>query len=314
MLSLYFCAPFERYMTMSLINSLIVASIPLIPKFIVRRFAAPYIAGITIDEAIATVKKINTSGAMATIDLLGEFIEHQSRATQDVEELKVLIKAIHQHGVNSNVSIKPTQMGLLLDPEFCYQNIRELVTLAKETGNFIRIDMEDSPCTQLEIDLYLRLRKEFDNVGLVIQAYLHRTDADIDLLISHQANLRICKGIYVEPASVAIKDKQAIRDNFLKQVEKMFINNCYVGVATHDEYLVNETIKLVEKHQVKREDFEFQMLLGVLPKMRESLIKKGYRLRIYVPYGNQWYGYSTRRFKENPEIAGYVAKALFGLK
>lgn len=298
----------------SVLNKLIVAAIPAIPKFIVRKFASPYIAGEKLEDAIKTIKKLNEKGAMATCDLLGEFIHHKDQATRDMEELKKLLIAIHEEKLNSNVSLKPTQMGLLLDEEFAFSNIRQLVSLAGEQGNFIRIDMEDSPCTQKEIDLYLRLRKEFDNVGLVIQAYLKRTDSDVDLLIANQANLRICKGIYVEPETIAYKDKQEIRDNFLKQVEKMFANKCYVGVATHDEYLVNETLKLVEKHKVRKEDFEFQMLLGVLPKLRDSLLKKGFRLRVYVPYGEQWYGYSTRRFKENPEVAGHVVRALFGLK
>ncbi len=298
----------------SLFNKFIVASIPLIPKVIVRRFATPYIAGEKLEDALTTIRKINGLGAMATCDLLGEFIHHKERATRDVEELKSLITAISREKLDSNVSIKPTQMGLLLDEEFAYQNIRSLVELAKSQNMFIRIDMEDSACTQKEIDLYLRLRKEFDNVGLVIQAYLKRTDQDVDLLIQNRANLRICKGIYVEPEAIAFKDKQEIRDNFLKQIEKLFVSGCYVGVATHDEYLVTETIKLVRKHQVKKDNFEFQMLLGVLPRLRDSILKQGYRLRVYVPYGEQWYGYSTRRFKENPEVAGYVFKALFGLK
>ncbi len=298
---------------MSVFNNLIVSCIPLVPKFLVRKFAAPYIAGETIEDAVATVKKINASGAVATIDLLGEFITEKSQATHDTAELKRLLKAINDHGLKSNVSIKPTQFGLLLDGEFAFENIRDLVSTAKEYGNFIRIDMEDSPCTQMEIDLYLRLRKEFDNVGLVIQAYLYRTDADVNLLIANKANLRICKGIYVEPENIAIKDKQEIRNNFLKQVEKMFVAKCYVGVATHDEYIVNEVYKLIEKHKVQPSDFEFQMLLGVLPKLRKSIIEKGYKLRIYVPFGKQWYGYSVRRFKENPQVAGYVAKAIFGL-
>lgn len=298
----------------SLFNRLVVASIPLVPKPIVRYFARPYIAGESLADALNTIRDINRLGAMATCDLLGEFITEKSQATRDLEELKNLIRAIHQEKLNSNVSVKPTQMGLLLDEEFAYSNIKELVQLASQTGNFIRIDMEDSACTQKEIDLYLRLKKEFSNVGLVIQAYLKRTNADIDLLVKENANLRLCKGIYREPAEIAIHDREAIRASFLRQVEQMFIHNCYVGVATHDEYLVNATIELVKKHQVRKEAFEFQMLLGVLPALRDRILSEGYRLRIYVPYGKQWYGYSTRRFKENPEIAGYVAKAILGIR
>lgn len=298
---------------MSIFNNFIVSTIPIIPKFIVRRFANAYIAGETINDAVAAVKKANAIGSMTTVDLLGEFITDKSQAVRDTEELKKVLKAIKDNNLDSNVSIKPTQFGLLLDPEFAYQNIRSLIELAKEYGNFIRIDMEDSPCTQLEIDLYLRLRKEFDNVGLVIQAYLHRTDADVDLLIAHRANLRICKGIYVESPTIAIKDREGIRTNYLKQIEKMFANKCYVGIATHDEYLVDEVYKLIEKYNMKKEEFEFQMLLGVLPKLRDSILAKGWRLRTYVPYGKEWYGYSVRRFKENPQMAGYVAKAVFGL-
>lgn len=298
----------------SLFNRLVVASIPFVPKPIVRYFAKPYIAGETLADALATIREINRLGAMATCDLLGEFITEKTQATRDLEELKSLIRAIHREKLDSNVSVKPTQMGLLLDEEFAYSNIRELVQLAGQTSNFIRIDMEDSACTQKEIDLYLRLKKEFPNVGLVIQAYLKRTDADIELLVKEKANLRLCKGIYREPADIAFHDREAIRASFVRQVEQMFIHKCYVGVATHDEYLVNKTIELVKKHQIKKEEFEFQMLLGVLPKLRDRILAEGFRLRIYVPYGKQWYGYSTRRFKENPEIAGYVAKAILGIR
>lgn len=298
----------------SLFNRLVVASIPFVPKPLVRYFAKPYIAGETLADALTTIREINQMGAMATCDLLGEFITEKAQATRDLEELKKLIRAIHEEKLDSNVSVKPTQMGLLLDEEFAYLNIRELVQLANQTSNFIRIDMEDSACTQKEIDLYLRLKKEFPNVGLVIQAYLKRTDADIDLLVKEKANLRLCKGIYREPADIAFHDREAIRASFLRQVEQMFSHQCYVGVATHDEYLVNATIDLVKKHQLRKEEFEFQMLLGVLPKLRDRILAEGFRLRIYVPYGKQWYGYSTRRFKENPEIAGYVAKAILGIR
>jgi len=207
---------------------------------------------------------------------------------------------------------------LLLDKEKAYENIREIVKKAAEYNNFVRIDMEDSQCTDMEIELYSRLKTEFpENVGLVFQAYLKRTLDDLKMLYERfhkdgaHNNYRLCKGIYVEPAEIAYKDKEEIRKHYLEDLEFLLSHGEYVGIATHDKYLVDEAYKLIEKYKVDKDMYEFQMLYGVTPDLRKSIVAKGHKMRVYVPFGEDWFGYSTRRLKENPKIAGDIVKALF---
>jgi len=300
---------------MSLFDKLIVWGIPFVPKPIVGYFSKSYISGPDLQDAVRKVKELNAKGMMATMDLLGEEISRKEQATEAAEEYKRMLKTIHEEQLDSNVSVKPTHMGLSLDAEFCYQSIRGIIEVAKSYNNFVRIDMEDRHTTTQTIDMFLRLKKEFKgHVGTVIQAYLRRTSADINRLIEEKANLRFCKGIYVEPRQDAYKDMPIVNENYKFNLEKLLANKCYVGIATHDEILVWHALSVIEKLKLKKEEYEFQMLLGVDEELRDIIVASGHRLRVYVPYGKDWYAYSTRRLKENPRMARMVLKKLFGLK
>jgi proline dehydrogenase len=296
---------------MALFHRLLVAFLPFIPKPIVSIFSKPYIAGAYIEDAMRIIRRLNKNGAMATVDILGEEISSKPEAQEVTEKYIVLLSIIDQEKLDANISIKPTNLGLKIDTEFCYRNIHRILEAAVSFNNFVRIDMEDYTCTSDTIDIYLRLKQEFQNVGTVLQSYLRRTIDDVNRLITHHTNLRLCKGIYVEPYHIAYKDGEIVNHNFSYCLEKLLKANCYVGIATHDEKLIWHALQLIDQLQLKKEDYEFQMLLGVTEKLRDIIIQAGHRLRVYVPYGDDWYGYSLRRLKENPSIAGYVVKNLF---
>ena len=291
--------------------------IPFMPKKLVWIFSKKYIAGETIDDAIKVSRNLNSNGIKITIDLLGEFITNLDQAAENKKAYLAIIDRVQQENIDGNYSLKPTSFGLLLDKEICYAHIREIVAKAVSFGNFVRIDMEDSPCTDLEIALFRKLKKEFpENVGLVIQAYLKRTLQDLtDLNDIHSAgtplNFRLCKGIYIEPEAIAYKKYQEINKHFLADLEYMFAHGYYPGIATHDKPLVEGAYKLIEKYKVPKVLYEFQMLYGVTPELRRSIVEKGHTMRVYVPFGKEWFGYSTRRLKENPKMATHIIKALF---
>ena len=299
---------------MSLFNKLIIVTLPLVPKFLVYVFAKKYIAGPDLEDAVKLITEFNSKGISATIDLLGEEIKNREEALQVVASYREVLAAIVAHKLDSNISIKPTHLGLKIDKEFCYQNILDLVLEAKKNNNFVRIDMEDHTCTSDTIDVYLRLHKDFQNVGVVIQSYLRRTIDDLNLLIRHKSNLRLCKGIYVETREIAYKDPEIINYNFVYGLEKLLASGCYVGIATHDEKIVWQALSLIDKLKLKKDEYEFQMLLGVDEQLRNIIVSAGHRLRVYVPFGKKWYAYSVRRLKENPSIARNVIKNIFGLK
>ncbi len=291
--------------------------LPYLPKSFIWIFSKRYIAGKSIADAIRVSKELNNQGIMVTIDLLGEFITDLDEAERNKQDYLDLIDTIQKENINGNYSLKPTMFGLLLDKEVCYKHIREIVAKAAAYNNFIRVDMEDSNCTDMEIELYRKLKAEFPkNVGLVVQAYLKRTYNDIENLMDINSqetplNYRLCKGIYVEPATIAFKNHDEINQHYLEDLELMFINGVYPCIATHDKYLVDSAYKLVEKYKVPNDNYEFQMLYGVTPELRQSIVDNGHRMRVYVPFGLQWFGYSTRRLKENPKMASYIIKALF---
>jgi proline dehydrogenase len=291
--------------------------LPLMPKKLVWIFSRKYIAGETIDDAIRACRALNKQKIRITIDLLGEFITKLDEATENKKAYLEIIERIEQEKIDGNYSLKPTSFGLLIDAEACYRNIREIVAKAASYGNFVRVDMEDSQCTDLEIDLFRKLHREFPaNVGLVLQAYMRRTLKDIkDMEDMHQAsiplNFRLCKGIYVEPEAIAYKKYQEVNDHFLEDLEYMFSKGMYPGIATHDKPLVEGAYRLIEKYGVARSRYEFQMLYGVTPDLRQSIVDKGHTMRVYVPFGKEWFGYSTRRLKENPKMATHIIKALF---
>ncbi len=299
---------------MSLFDKMIVWGIPFVPKPIVGFFSKNYIAGSKLEDALRVVKDLNSQGMMATMDLLGEEITRLEQAAAAAEEYKLMLKTIDEQKLDANVSLKPTHMGLNLDAEFCYNNIRNIVETAKSYDNFVRIDMEDHTVTDKTIDMYLNLKSEFEgHVGTVIQSYLRRTSDDVNRLMKHKANLRLCKGIYVEPREIAYKDMAIINENFNHSLEKLLRNKCYVGIATHDEKLVWYALKVIEDLMLNRDEYEFQMLLGVDEQLRKIIVNAGHRLRVYIPYGKDWYAYSTRRLKENPRMARMVLKKIFGL-
>ncbi|HHE56075.1 MAG TPA: proline dehydrogenase [Caldithrix abyssi] len=293
-------------------DQLIVWGLPLVPKPIVKFFSKIYIAGSTLEEGVAKVKELNAKGIMATMDLLGEFSTDEKICLQAADSYIEMLRTIDREKLDSNVSLKPTHMGLMISKDFCYQNIRRVVQEAQKLGNFVRIDMEDHTTTDTTIEIYLKLKEEFggQHVGTVIQAYLRRTIDDINHLIEHKANLRLCKGIYVEPKKVAFKDMAIINESFKYNLDKLLSNGCYTGIATHDEKLIYHALTVIDRLKLKRENYEFQMLLGVQEELREILVNTGHRLRVYVPFGKDWYGYSTRRLKENPRMAGYVFKRI----
>lgn len=296
---------------MSLLNTLIVKVTQMLPKSMVRVFAGKYIAGEELQDAINLVKTLNSKGIYATMDVLGESIKNKEEAIGAKKKCLEVLDAIETNKLKANLSIKPTQMGLAIDEEFAYQQILEIVQKAKSFNNFIRIDMEDSPNTDSTIKVYKKLHEKIGHVGIVLQAYLKRTLNDVEQLNKLGTNYRLCKGIYIESESIAYKDKQMIRDNFLKALRLMLKNGNYVGIATHDDYLIEYSYKMIKEMNIPKDKFEFQMLLGVKEDLRYKINSDGYKVRIYVPFGKDWYAYSIRRLKENPQIAGYVFKNIF---
>ncbi len=297
---------------MSFLNKLVITAMPLIPKAIVGRVARRYIAGTTLDDGVRTVKRLNQAGMMTTMDLLGEDVKDAREAESVRDNILPILRAISKNNLDSNISIKPTQLGLTIDRELGYRNVRAVLEEARNLGNFVRINMEDAHTTDNTIGIYRRLRQDgFTNMGVVTQAYLHRGEADVRALVKEGANFRLCKGIYNESPSIAYKGRQEIRNNFMKLLQIMLEEGSYVGIATHDDYLIDGAYDLIQKMGLKPAQYEFQMLLGVRESRRDEILRDNHRLRVYVPYGEQWYAYSTRRLKENPAMAWYITKAIF---
>lgn len=297
---------------MSVLNSLIAKTLPLVPKAIVGKVSSRYIAGENLADAIRVVKEINDLGMMATLDILGEDVYEREVAESIRLQWENVLREIRNRELDSNISIKLSQLGFRFDQDYCYRTTRTLVQAAAEKGNFVRIDMEDSSMTGVTIEIYKRLRGDgFENIGIVIQAYLHRSDKDVRELAKMKANFRLCKGIYIESPDIAYQDRDEIRRSYGLLLRTMIEAGCYVGIATHDDYLIEKAYELIEKNRVDKSHYEFQMLLGVRDQLRRSIVQEGHRLRVYVPYGEQWYAYSVRRLKENPRIAGYVLKSMF---
>lgn len=300
---------------MSFFSKLIAASIPIIPKPIVGFFARPYIAGESLADGISTVKDLNAKGIMATMDVLGESVNSREEALAMREQCAQVLHAINEHGLDSNLSIKPTQLGLAIDTAFFDENIRVLLDIARGYDNFIRLDMEDHPFTDATLDMYKRLRRDYGkHVGVVLQAYLHRTEDDLkNLIAGGDTNIRLCKGIYVEPEAISFRNRKMVQDNFNLLLDIGLKGGVYFGIATHDDVLIEHALLRIRELELKRETYEFQMLLGVRERRRDEIVNMGHRLRVYVPFGDQWYAYSTRRLKENPSMAMHVVKAIFGI-
>ena len=298
---------------MSLVDSAIVRLLPAVPKPVVRRISAHYIAGEELDDALRVVLQLNHEGKLATIDVLGEEITEPEEAQAIAAAYREAFEAIERGRLDSNVSIKPTALGLKLGYELFRENLTDVVEHAASRGNFVRIDMEDSSTTDDTLRLYRELRAAgHHNVGVVLQARLKRTLADIAELADLKPNVRLCKGIYLEPPELAYRDFDSIRASFVHALEALLEAGCYVGIATHDEWLLEQGQRLVSTRGLGREDYEFQMLLGVRPALGDELVRGGHRLRIYTPFGKHWYAYSLRRLQENPKIAGYIAADTVG--
>ena len=297
---------------MNLANQLILSMIQFLPRPVVRRFAMRYIAGEELDDAIRVVRALNSKKMMGTIDVLGENVSTREESLKAAREGEEVLHSINKNQIDTNLSIKLTQFGLKIDQEFCYSNVKRLLEIASGYNQFVRIDMEDSSTTSDTLRLYERLRSGgFENVGVVIQANMRRSKKDIQGLISLKTNIRLCKGAYIEPESIALRGREEIRFNFLRLLRMLLDGKCYVGIATHDDFLIQGATQYIQEMKLQKSDYEFQMLYGVRSKLRDQIVAYGHRLRVYVPFGQYWYAYSMRRFKENPQMIRYVLRSLF---
>lgn len=291
--------------------------LPLMPKKLVYVFAKKYIAGSTLEDAVACTKRIGQLGGRTTIDVLGEFVTQKEQSIHDRDMCMKVIDTIEEYQLPSYLSVKPTSLGVGIDFEFGYQNIRMLYERAKSKNVFIRLDMENVPFTQMTIDIYKRLRSEgFDNIGIVLQAYLKRTEDDLRSLLPYSPNVRLCKGIYNELPEHAYKDREKIREQYkllLGMLLDSTADGTYANIATHDEPLIRYAEEQLKERGLSKEQYQFEMLLGVREERRNKLLESGHNVCIYVPFGDDWYGYSTRRLKENPKMAGHIFKAIFGI-
>jgi proline dehydrogenase len=273
----------------------------------VHRVAKRYIAGERLDDALVTVRRLAASGCVATIDILGEHITSREQAQATREAYKEALVRLDAEALPSGISAKPTALGLGIDPAFCLANLEDLAERAAEHGRFLRVDMEESTYTGATLDLVDELHRRHRNVGAVVQARLRRSGADIERLLPRGISVRLCKGIYEEPPDIAFQDFQEIRESYLRLLDPLLAAGCFVGVATHDPFLVDQALRLVERHGVPADGFEFQMLMGVGEPLRARLVAAGHRVRVYVPYGRDWFGYSMRRLQENPRMARQIA-------
>jgi proline dehydrogenase len=297
----------------SLVDSAIVRLLPAVPRPVVRKISERYIAGEELDDALRLVRRLNDQGKLATIDVLGEEIAAPDEARAIAAAYRETFEAIERGRLDSNVSVKPTALGLKLGYDLFRSNLLDVVKHAAERDNFVRIDMEDSSTTDDTLRAYRELRDAgHENVGIVLQARLKRTPADLAELAELRPNVRLCKGIYLERAEIAYRDFDSIRAAFVQSLEELLELGCYVGIATHDEWLVEQGERLVAARGLGREEYEFQMLLGVRSGLGDELVRAGHRLRIYTPFGRHWYAYSLRRLQENPKIAGYIAADTVG--
>lgn len=293
-------------------NELLVSLLPYTPHSLVKIFAAPYIAGEDTQAAMQVCQELKQAGFATTLDILGEAVHDPPAAQAALERYLQLMDDILAHDISRNISIKGTALGMAFDFQAARRNIRSLVAEAQQRGIFVRLDMENSPYTQITIDIYRELHRDFANIGMVLQAYLYRSLDDVKLLAAEKANLRICKGIYQEPPEIAIQDREAIRDHYLQILEIQLKEGSYTGIATHDLVLIEKAQEMIRRLQIPSEKYEFQALLGVpIQETLKALIRDGHKVRIYVPFGADWFAYASRRLKENPNLAGYIVKNLF---
>ena len=299
----------------SILNQVILQIISRLPKKIVFIFAGKYVAGEKINTLIKATSEINKKGFDATIDILGEHVKDKNITTEITEQYSNIYEHIQKNNLKSNISLKPSHIGLDISYDHCFTNLLKVAKIAKKNKNFLRIDMEDSKNTSNTIKLLNEAHKQYDNIGTVFQAYLIRTIDDIKKLNYKNVNYRLCKGIYNESSEIAIKDKNAINENYIKILKEGFKRNHYIGIATHDIQLLESVYDLIKKYNIKKNQFEFQVLYGVpMHGWLKKHLNNGYKVRVYIPFGPDWYDYSIRRLKENPNIIWYVLKNIFGYK
>jgi proline dehydrogenase len=280
-------------------------------KYGLRFGAARFVAGATLKSALETIEELNQQGMMVTVDHLGEFVYNEKEANEMADHCIDALESMAEKKLDSNLSLKMTSMGLDISKELCLKNMLRILEVARKHNNFVRIDMEDYAHLDITLDVYFELRKAYENVGLVIQAYLYRSEEDIKKLSELNTNLRLVKGAYKESAKVAFPVKKDVDENFKKIIELQLQNGNYAGVATHDDAMIEHTKRFAEENKVPLDQFEFQMLYGIRTELQKQLVDEGYRVRIYVPYGNDWYGYFMRRLAERPANVAFVLKGIF---
>ncbi|MCH8621403.1 proline dehydrogenase family protein [Undibacterium sp. TS12] len=299
---------------MQLFNALMARAMPWIPRALIQKISRRYIAGDNLTDTVACVRQLNRLGFAVTIDVLGESASNLQQTADTAREYMRVLMAIQDQGLNASVSVKPTALGLLLDMQDCAQHMGQILACAKRHQTSVCMDMEDVSCTQKEIELFTSLNTRYSNVSLALQAYLLRTYQDIESLVAARSSMRLCKGIYLEDRSYLVdgawRDRSAINPHFLHHVARCFDTGSFIGIATHDSALIDQVIELVHDRRIGTDAFEFQMLLGVCEPLRDKLRGMGFRVRVYVPYGEDWYGYSIRRIKENPGIAAHIVRSL----
>jgi proline dehydrogenase len=297
---------------MGIIDKAIANSVPAIPRPIVKRISSRYIAGDTLEEAVSTIRDLNKEGCVATIDLLGESTESKADAASKLKDYKKVVDALDEHDLKSGISVKLTGLGLTLNEELCRANLEDIIEYAAARDRFVRVDMEDSPYTEVTLNMVRDMHGRHDNTGAVLQACMRRSIEDVQGIIRSGFSVRLCKGIYDEPRDIAYKDFDTVRQNYIFLLDELLKGGVYVGIATHDEFLIWHALRLIHQLEIPEGRYEFQMLLGVDEELRSILVGTGHKLRVYVPFGEDWYEYSTRRLKENPKIAGYVTKDVIG--
>lgn len=279
-------------------------------KYGLRFGAGRFVAGATLESALHTIALLNKDGMMVTIDHLGEFVQNEDEAVEMANKCIEALVGIAQYNVDSNLSLKLTSMGLDISKELCLSNMKNILSVAREKNILIRIDMEDYAHLELTLDVFEQLKNEYENVGLVLQSYLYRSLDDLKKLIPEKTNLRLVKGAYKESSRVAFEDKKEVDLNFVKMIELQLMSGNYAGIATHDDAIIQAIKTFIKEHQISPEQFEFQMLYGIRTELQKQLIKEGFRVRIYVPYGKDWYGYFMRRLAERPANVGFIIKGI----
>lgn len=279
-------------------------------KYGLRFGAGRFVAGATLESALHTIALLNKDGMMVTIDHLGEFVQNEDEAVEMTNKCIEALVGIAQYNVDSNLSLKLTSMGLDISKELCLSNMKNILSVAREKNILIRIDMEDYAHLELTLDVFEQLKNEYENVGLVLQSYLYRSLDDLKKLIPEKTNLRLVKGAYKESSRVAFEDKKEVDLNFVKMIELQLMSGNYAGIATHDDAIIQAIKTFIKEHQISPELFEFQMLYGIRTELQKQLIKEGFRVRIYVPYGKDWYGYFMRRLAERPANVGFIIKGI----